>query len=85
MFILFHLDPRTADWFLISSPWPTVGLMIGYLAVVHFGQKVMASRKPFDLKVVMIIYNFLIVLLSIYMVKEVNYDFHKLVFFFNFM
>jgi hypothetical protein len=65
-------DPRVKDWLLITSPWPIIVLDIAYLSFVHFGQKVMANRKPFELKGPMIIYNLVLVILSAYMFIEVS-------------
>ncbi|XP_020862920.1 very long chain fatty acid elongase 7 isoform X1 [Phascolarctos cinereus] len=64
-------DPRVGDWPLMSSPLPQaliLGLYIYF--VTSLGPKIMENRKPFDLKRLMITYNFLIVLFSLYMCYE---------------
>lgn len=63
-------DPRSKDWLLVSSPWPLLAIIILYLLLLRFGPKFMANRKPFDLKGVMVVYNLLVVVLSVYMFKE---------------
>ncbi|XP_076450144.1 very long chain fatty acid elongase 4-like [Babylonia areolata] len=66
-----HLsDPRTKDWLLMTSPWPTVLLVLLYWLTIGLGQRLMASRPPFDLQKVMVVYNLALVLLSAYMVHE---------------
>ena len=69
---LLEPDPKTADWPMVATPWPTISLVAVYLFIVKQGPKVMENRKPFDLKWVLIIYNFALVLLSGYMVYEVR-------------
>lgn len=64
-------DPRTADWPLMSSPLPQILLIGAYIYfVTSLGPKLMENRKPFDLKQIMIVYNFGIVAFSIYMCYE---------------
>lgn len=41
----------------------------------------MAKRKPFQLKEAMIVYNFMLVVLSIYIVYEVSYPFIYFIFY----
>lgn len=63
-------DPRVENWFLIDSPFPTFALCASYLAVCFVGPRVMATREPFQLKSIIIIYNLLMVALSAYMFYE---------------
>ncbi|KAJ8260843.1 hypothetical protein COCON_G00165660 [Conger conger] len=64
-------DPRTGDWFLMSSPLPQTFIIAAYIYfVTSLGPKLMENRKPFHLKEVMIVYNFSIVAFSIYMCYE---------------
>ncbi|XP_058806719.1 elongation of very long chain fatty acids protein AAEL008004-like [Phymastichus coffea] len=64
-------DPRTQNWFLISSPGPLLLLIFSYIYFsVSLGPRLMRNRKPFDLRKTLIIYNFIQVLLSIYIVHE---------------
>ncbi|XP_062616544.1 elongation of very long chain fatty acids protein AAEL008004-like, partial [Saccostrea cucullata] len=63
-------DPRTADWFMVRSP-VSLFLSIGaYLYLVKMGPVWMQSRKAYDLKNIMIFYNFCMVALSAYMFHE---------------
>ncbi|XP_029211100.2 elongation of very long chain fatty acids protein 4-like isoform X2 [Acropora millepora] len=63
-------DPKTADWPLVASPWPTVSFVAAYLFIVKVGPKIMEKRKAYDLREVLIVYNFALVLLSAWMAYE---------------
>lgn len=63
-------DPRVKDWPLVYSPWPMLSLCVLYMIICFIGPKLMAKRQPFELKGVLIVYNFGMVLLSVYMFKE---------------
>lgn len=70
-FIYISLDPRTDGWFLVSSPGPTLTIVATYIYFcVSAGPKYMKNKKPYDLKNTMIIYNFIQILLSLYLVHE---------------
>ncbi|XP_071445056.1 very long chain fatty acid elongase AAEL008004-like [Hetaerina americana] len=64
-------DPRVNDWFLMGSPFPTLALCLTYVYVVKVaGPKFMENRKPFELRNVLIIYNFLQVIFSAWLFYE---------------
>ncbi|XP_074637806.1 very long chain fatty acid elongase 7-like [Acropora palmata] len=63
-------DPKTADWPLVASPWPTVSFVTAYLFIVKVGPKIMEKRKAYDLRELLIVYNFALVLLSAWMAYE---------------
>ncbi|XP_055383737.1 elongation of very long chain fatty acids protein 7 [Condylostylus longicornis] len=64
-------DPRTRDWPLMSSPFPTVALSLTYAYFVKvLGPRLMEDRKPFQLRAVLIIYNFAQVVFSIWLFYE---------------
>lgn len=66
-------DSRTENWFLMSSPLPqTIIIAIYIFFVTSLGPRIMENRKPLDLKGVLIIYNFSVVALSVYMIYEVS-------------
>jgi len=67
-----YLDPRVDGWPLMHSPYPTLILTASYLLIVYLGPKYMASREAYSLKTFIIVYNFMLVLLSIYMFHEVT-------------
>ncbi|KAK3599820.1 hypothetical protein CHS0354_022386 [Potamilus streckersoni] len=59
-------DPRTTDWFLMSSPWPSFFICIVYVVIVSQGPKIMSNRKPLELRNVLMVYNICMVALSTY-------------------
>ncbi|XP_046833323.1 elongation of very long chain fatty acids protein AAEL008004-like isoform X2 [Vespa crabro] len=64
-------DPRTKDWFLISGPGPILTILITYLYFsLSAGPRYMRDKKPYNLKNTLIVYNFIQVLVSIYIVYE---------------
>ncbi|XP_017763310.1 PREDICTED: elongation of very long chain fatty acids protein AAEL008004 [Eufriesea mexicana] len=70
---IFHdlSDPRTREWFLIPSPVPGASILIGYLYfVLSWGPRHMQHRKPYQLKNILVLYNFLQVLLSTWLFYE---------------
>ncbi|KAF6198178.1 hypothetical protein GE061_007925 [Apolygus lucorum] len=51
-------DPRTAEWPLMSSPWPTLAICLSYAYFSKsLGPALMANRKPFKLNNVLVAYN----------------------------
>lgn len=61
-------DPRNADQFLLNPPWLPLAVVAGYLYfVLDLGPKLMANRKPFDLKKLIQVYNLLQVLANVYL------------------
>ncbi|KAM8874510.1 ELOVL fatty acid elongase 8b isoform 2-T2 [Spinachia spinachia] len=63
-------DKRTDQWLLVYSPVPVALIFLAYLFVVWAGPRVMRHREPFDLKGVLVLYNFAMVGLSAYMFYE---------------
>ncbi|KAK2565418.1 Elongation of very long chain fatty acids protein 4, partial [Acropora cervicornis] len=67
---IFISDPKTADWPLVATPWPTIALVATYLFIVKVGPKIMEKREAYNFKEVLILYNFALVLLSAWMMYE---------------
>lgn len=64
-------DPRTNDWFLITSPVPGATIIGLYLYfVISWGPKYMANKPPFQLQKTLVLYNFLQVLISSWLFYE---------------
>ncbi|NXN18483.1 ELOV7 protein, partial [Indicator maculatus] len=64
-------DPRLEGWPLMSSPFPTTFIIGTYIYfVTSLGPKLMENKKPFDLRQIMVFYNFSVVALSLYMTYE---------------
>lgn len=67
------LDPRTNDWPLIKSPVPGLTILGLYLYFVNsWGPRFMKDRKPFQFKNTLLVYNFVQVLISVYLFTEVS-------------
>ncbi|XP_039984360.1 elongation of very long chain fatty acids protein 1b [Xiphias gladius] len=70
-YLLAGIDPRLKDYPLMQSPIPMTAILLCYLFfVLYLGPRIMANLKPFQLKEAMIVYNFLLVALSIFIVYE---------------
>ncbi|VEN49055.1 unnamed protein product [Callosobruchus maculatus] len=68
-----HQDPRTANWFLMSSPFYTLGICIAYVVFVKIiGPKLMENRKPFKLQQTLVYYNLFQVLFSTWLFYEIG-------------
>ncbi|XP_068703408.1 very long chain fatty acid elongase 4-like isoform X4 [Montipora foliosa] len=63
-------DPKTADWPFVSTPWPIISFLAIYLVIVKVGPTIMQKREACNLREVLIIYNFLLVILSVWLVYE---------------
>ncbi|XP_040195632.1 elongation of very long chain fatty acids protein 7 isoform X2 [Rana temporaria] len=64
-------DPRVEDWPLMSSPILQTTIILAYIYFVSsLGPRLMENRKPFDLNRIMAVYNFVMVIFSLYMVYE---------------
>ncbi|XP_059156418.1 elongation of very long chain fatty acids protein 7-like [Physella acuta] len=63
-------DVRVSQWFLMSSPLPTLVVVAVYLMVATLGPRVMRNFHSLDLKSAMIFYNLSLVLLSAYILYE---------------
>ena len=56
----------------MSTPWIVILLLFFYIFLVLVGQRIMRKRDSFDIKRILIIYNSLLVILSLYMLREVG-------------
>ena len=65
-------DLRTAKWFLVEDPFPPFMILISYLTFCAFHKKIASFLPKYDLKYVMMMYNFFLVTLSMYMAYEVS-------------
>lgn len=67
-------NPLLDSWFLFGTPFPMVGILLGYMVfVLYLGPKFMKDRKPFNLKYVIIVYNMLQVYYNFWMIKTVRF------------
>ncbi|XP_066110073.1 very long chain fatty acid elongase 4 [Saccopteryx bilineata] len=63
-------DKRVENWPLMQSPWTTLCISTLYLLFVWLGPKWMKAREPFQMRLVLIIYNFGMVLLNLFIFRE---------------
>ncbi|KAI5750465.1 hypothetical protein M8J76_015763 [Diaphorina citri] len=64
-------DPRVNDWSMMSSPFPTLFICLGYVYFSRvLGPKLMENRKPFQLRKVLIVYNLFQTLFSAWIFYE---------------
>lgn len=59
----------------MGSPWLITSIILTYVYfVLSLGPRLMANRKPFQLRGFMIVYNFSLVIYSLYIVYEVGWN-----------
>jgi hypothetical protein len=63
-------DVRTTNRFMLVTPEPMLLVVVAYLLFVWLGPHVMAKREPFNLRALIVLYNFVLVGLSAYMSYE---------------
>ncbi|CAI9164083.1 unnamed protein product [Rangifer tarandus platyrhynchus] len=63
-------DKRVENWPLMQSPLPTLCISTLYLLFVWLGPKWMKDREPFQMRLVLILYNFGMVLLNLFIFRE---------------
>ncbi|ALA62400.1 GNS1/SUR4-like protein [Turkeypox virus] len=63
-------DKRVDGWLLMESPRPTIYISILYLTTVLFGPKWMEKRKAFNIRWLLVTYNFSMVCLNLYILTE---------------
>lgn len=66
-------DKRVEKWPLMDSPLPTLAISTSYLLFLWLGPKYMKNREPFQLRKTLVIYNFSMVFLNLFIFKEVLY------------
>ncbi|XP_011301941.1 elongation of very long chain fatty acids protein AAEL008004 [Fopius arisanus] len=66
-------DPRVAHWAMMSSPLPTMAICISYAYFSRvIGPRMMENRKPFNLRRILIVYNFIQTIFSSWIFYEMN-------------
>ncbi|XP_056647745.1 elongation of very long chain fatty acids protein 7-like [Diorhabda sublineata] len=67
-------DPTVDSWLFMKSPVPVIAILLTYLIfVLKIGPRWMEKKKPYDLKLVMILYNAYQVLFSIWLCSTAVY------------
>jgi elongation of very long chain fatty acids protein 4 len=80
LIVFCNTDSRVENWFLMSSPFPALFIVMVYFTAVRFGPILMKERQPFKLKWLLIAYNFGVTILNGWMAFEVK-TFNYLIFF----
>ncbi|KAJ8374936.1 hypothetical protein SKAU_G00055160 [Synaphobranchus kaupii] len=63
-------DSRVRGWLLLDSYLPTLSFTLVYLLTVYLGPVYMKNRPACSLKKVLLVYNFAVTMLSLYMLIE---------------
>ncbi|GAM19933.1 hypothetical protein SAMD00019534_031080, partial [Acytostelium subglobosum LB1] len=67
-------DVRVMNWPLLNRPNEMLYLIAAYLVFIFIGKKVMATRKPFELRYPLLAHNFILLLISLYITLESAYQ-----------
>lgn len=70
--LLLYLDARTKGWWMVNSVYTTLTIVICYFLVVWLTPRYMKNRSPFNLKLVLIIYNIIMIFVNLFIIIEVN-------------
>uniref|UniRef100_A0A665TN59 Elongation of very long chain fatty acids protein 4 n=1 Tax=Echeneis naucrates TaxID=173247 RepID=A0A665TN59_ECHNA len=65
-------DKRVEKWPLMDNPLPTLAISTSYLLFLWLGPKYMKNREPIQLRKTLIVYNFSMVFLNLFIFKEVG-------------
>lgn len=64
-------DPRVDGWLGMASLWPTIAICTAYVYIVKVaGPRFMKDREPFQIKSILLVYNFSQTLFSLWMFME---------------
>lgn len=70
------IDSRSTNFLFVGySPLSVTMLLISYVLLIKIGPKLMQSRKPFELRNIMIIYNISQIILNFYVVAVVRFSY----------
>ena len=68
------VDTRVDGYFMMTSPIPSFVITALYIYAVSWGlPKFMDKRQPYELRKIMLVYNFAMVILSGYTFMEVSF------------
>lgn len=71
-------DERVESWPLMSGPGPVLALFALYLVMANYGPSLMKSRKPMQLRWLLVAYNLYVSLLNLWIAVELCYCSYKL-------
>lgn len=68
-----YIDNVIDSWLLVNSPWPIGIILAVYLTfVLKLGPKLMETRKPINVKYILLIYNFMQIMFNSYILTYVS-------------
>lgn len=68
------VDHRARNWPLMKSPLPTIAICFTYVIAVKFlGPIYMRNRQPFNIRWIMVFYNFAMVFISLLIFFKLGY------------
>ena len=72
-FLFVIIDKRVEKWLLMATPIPVCLFFLAYIAIVLLGPRLMKGRNALNIKFLLFPYNLALVVLSVYMFKEVSW------------
>ena len=70
-YFLLLCTVRVDDWFLMSSPWPTVALCVLYYYIIRVaGPRFMKDREPLNIQSLVVVYNLFQTLFSVWIFQK---------------
>ncbi|CAH2074981.1 unnamed protein product, partial [Iphiclides podalirius] len=64
-------DPRTKDWFLVKNPLIIASILVSYnYFCIKMGPNIMKNREPFEMKIIIKLYNLFHIMLSMFIFRE---------------
>lgn len=71
----FCADKRVTDWMFMSSPWPTITIILIYLTLVYrILPAYMKNRKPYNLTTTIKIYNLFQIFMCLFILQWVSFN-----------
>lgn len=68
--LISRTDPRVKDKLFVANPVIPSLIIVAYLVFIYLGPRWMRHKRPLELKPLLVIYNFGMVLFSAYIVRE---------------
>lgn len=73
IYLFIFADPRVNSWAMMSSPIPTLVICLSYAYFSKvIGPRIMENRKPFNLRKILVVYNLIQTLFSMWIFYEVG-------------
>lgn len=74
--IIIIIDDEVDSWTFMSTPWPVISIISIYLLfILKVGPYIMKTRKPMNVKYVMLLYNAVQTIFNGWLVAWVRFNF----------